>query len=1122
MIKRSVISFVFIICILYSKAQPGCPQIDAGNNVTLPCTQSCTTLNATLFQAGATTSYTVTSIPYAPPFPFTGGTQIFINIDDRWSNVINLPFSFCFYGNLYNQIVIGTNGLLTFDVSWANNFCQWRYNAPIPTPGPPPAGIYNNSINGAYHDIDPSVGVISFLPPFITYPANINYAVLGTAPCRTFVVNFSTVPHYQCNNLITTQQIVLYETTNVIEVYIQNKPTCSTWNNGNAVIGLQNADGTQGIAAPGRNTGPWTASNEAWRFTPNGPPIWSVTWYDNQNNVVGNTPSISVCPSATTTYRAEALYTPCSGGTPVRVTDSVTVTVTGLQVNIDSSRNVSCFGGSNGYARATFSNATGSVSYGWSNGSSSLAINNLTAGTYVFSATDADNCTRRDTVIIAQPQPLVVNVPDSTISNCSGTGTASFTATPSGGTSPYNYLWNTTPPQNTQTINNVISGTYTVTVTDANGCTATDSGTLTVQQVNNLTISLQNQTNVSCYGYSDGSLTVAAGNGAPPYSYTWSTNPPQNTATATNLAHGNYTVSVSDASGCTNTASYIITQPAPFTAVIDSYRNISCYGANDGYARVAVNGGVLPVNIVWNTNPPQNSVSVNNLTAGVYVVTATDQNNCISADTINIIEPTELILDITAFEDVSCYGRNDGSATATVTGGAPPYTIVWNTTPPQNTLTASNMQAGFYTVMVTDNHGCSRSDTATIHEPQAIILNVLHTTDVSCFGFNDGSATIAASGGTAPYNYEWNSDPPQYTATASNLYAGNYQVTVTDNDGCTTVTPVTINQPSQLLLSITSKNDITCYGYNDGSATVMATGGTPPYSFQWQSGLQGNANVSQLTAGSYEVTVSDSNGCTSSLTIDITEPSPLLAYLTATDISCYGYNDGTISINATGGTPGYDYLWSMNNNFSNAMANNLPAGNYTITITDQNGCDTILSASIAEPLPILISLPDSFTMQHGDTLSLTNSYSGGVGNISFTWWPVAGLSCSDCQIPDAFPPYTTGYVFSVTDEAGCTASASTVVAVLIDKTIYIPNAFSPNEDRINDYFFVQVQDVTEYELKIFNRWGELVFMSNNPKQGWDGTYKGKPLPPSVFVYQVRMTFPDGEKKSMKGSLVLIR
>ena len=264
--KRLLVALIFIAPQLLFAQAPGCPNIQVDDE-TVSCNTPCVDLVATFLQTGQTTSYGVSSIPYAPPYPFTGGTPAFIGIDDTFSVVIYIPFDFCFYGNTYNQLVIGANGLISFDVSLANNTCTWGYSSPIPS-SPTLTGPYQNSINGAYLDIDPAVG------------GDINYATLGTAPCRTFVVNFNNVPSFSCNNLLVTQQIVIYETTNAIEVYIEDKPTCIAWNSGNAVIGIQNIGATQGICPPNRNTGPWTATNEAWRFTPNGTPNYVVEWFD--------------------------------------------------------------------------------------------------------------------------------------------------------------------------------------------------------------------------------------------------------------------------------------------------------------------------------------------------------------------------------------------------------------------------------------------------------------------------------------------------------------------------------------------------------------------------------------------------------------------------------------------------------------------------------------------------------------------------------------------------------------------------------------------------------------------------------------------------------------------------
>ena len=313
--KHALLSVLFSFMasgILYAQG-PGCPNINAGNDQTLACGVNCTTLNATAFQTGATSSYTVSAIPYNPPAPTSAWVNSFVNVDDIWSGIINLPFNFCFYGTSYNRLVIGANGVISFNTGYANQFCPWNFNAAIPSPVLP-----LNAIFGAYHDIDPSVC------------GNIRYAISGTAPCRTFMFDFNQVCHYNCNNLRTTQRIVLYEVSNAIEVYIGNKPVCAGWNGGRAVIGIQNSGGDIGMVAPGRQTGAWAAANEGWRFTPSGAPNYSINWYSSGiPGVIGTGPSVNVCPTNQfTTYSAVLTYTNCDNST-VTVTDYVNVSLTG-------------------------------------------------------------------------------------------------------------------------------------------------------------------------------------------------------------------------------------------------------------------------------------------------------------------------------------------------------------------------------------------------------------------------------------------------------------------------------------------------------------------------------------------------------------------------------------------------------------------------------------------------------------------------------------------------------------------------------------------------------------------------------------------------------------------------
>lgn len=306
----------------YDASDSGCPDIDCGIDIVVPaCTTPCTPVPVAceFFDAGETTSYSVCGIDYNPPYSFYTGTPFSINTDDVWSGSIALPFDFCFYGVNYSEVNVGSNNCLTFDTYLAGDYCPFPFTDNCPSPNLP-----LNSIFGPYHDIDPSVC------------GTPTYAILGSAPCRAFVVNYPEICHFSCNSIMSTTQIVLYETTNVIEVYIQDKPTCPGWNNGNAVVGIQNATGLVGITPSTRQTGPWTASNEGWRFTPTGTSIVSINWFDQSDGSwVGSGSSIDVCPEEDVqTFVAEATYTKCDG-TTISVWDDVVVTCAMIMLPVE-------------------------------------------------------------------------------------------------------------------------------------------------------------------------------------------------------------------------------------------------------------------------------------------------------------------------------------------------------------------------------------------------------------------------------------------------------------------------------------------------------------------------------------------------------------------------------------------------------------------------------------------------------------------------------------------------------------------------------------------------------------------------------------------------------------------
>ena len=285
-----------------------CLEFDVNDIPVAACPGDCVTPDLSFTEIKATDTYTVSSIDFLPPAPFSEGDPIIVGYDDIWSEPLDLPFPFCFFGESYSQITVGANGVVSFNMDLASpvgydiftaSFCDWQFDQTLPNTFEVP---YHNSINGAYHDIDPFLG------------GNVRMAVVGEAPCRKVVVNYEAVPHYApwfapwCADLITNQQIVLHESTNIIEIYLGDKPTCFDWNLGNAVVGIQNANGTLAYTPPGRNTGNWSATNEAWMFLPDGAPLHSVEWTDALGNVISTGAAGEICPEEDTNATATLTY----------------------------------------------------------------------------------------------------------------------------------------------------------------------------------------------------------------------------------------------------------------------------------------------------------------------------------------------------------------------------------------------------------------------------------------------------------------------------------------------------------------------------------------------------------------------------------------------------------------------------------------------------------------------------------------------------------------------------------------------------------------------------------------------------------------------------------------------
>lgn len=663
-------------------------------------------------------------------------------------------------------------------------------------------------------------------------------------------------------------------------------------------------------------------------------------------NGSGGTGNYSYSPSQCLSNLASGTYT-------ITITDlgnnntynvvATVGTISGPSASISSTTSVSCAGGSNGTATVSASGGTPGYSYSWSAGNQTTATaTGLVANTtYTVQVTDANGCTYTRTTSVTQPSALTVSTTNTSVT-CNGLNNGTGSASPIGGTPGYTYSWSA-GNQTTSTATGLVPATtYTVKVTDAKGCTSTS--TVQVSQPTSL-IGNASSNNITCFGLSNGTSTASASGGTAGYTYSWST-AGQTTATATGLvANVTYTVTISDANGCSTTATVNLTQPSALDLSINT-TNTSCFGLNDGTATVNATGGVANYSYSWSAASQTSATATGLFANTTYTVQVTDANNCTATKTVIATEPGAVSL-VANTTPVTCIGNgSDGTATVTTSGGTPSYTYTWSATA-QTTATVSDLSVGTYTVIVNDANNCSATTTVNVTVLSGPTLTITSTDSALCKGSSTGSASVSVTGGgTSPYAYSWSTPSGATTSTVTGLAAGTYTVEVSDSAQCKTQTTVVIYEPLQMILVVSSVDSLQCNGSNT-SATVTASGGTPGFSYLWSNG-QTASLASGLTADTYTIVVTDENSCKDSSTFTIHEPPLLVASVTAfTDVSCYEGNNGSVIASVNGGTPGYNYSWS--NGSTTSALNNLTAGSYTLHANDKYGCTDTAVVTIQQP-----------------------------------------------------------------------------------------------------------------------------------------------------------------------------
>jgi hypothetical protein len=604
----------------------------------------------------------------------------------------------------------------------------------------------------------------------------------------------------------------------------------------------------------------------------------------------------------------------------------------------------------------------------------------------------------------------------------------------------FSYLWSN--GATTEDAAGLAAGTYTMTVTDGNGCVYY-TPSIPVTQPAALALGAASTTNVSCAGGNNGAQNITVTGGTLPYTYAWSNG--ATTRNLTGLTAGTYNGIATDANGCTIAyGPYTVTAPAPLAVAVDAATGATCNGGTDASLTITVSGGTAPYSFNWSNGATTEDLAA--VAAGAYTGTITDTRGCVLvAGPVTLTQPTAIAATVDATANVLCAGGTDGLISISVAGGTAPYTYTWSNGSTDEDLTG--LGAGAYTGTITDAAGCTLvAGPVTITEPAGLGIGATFA-DVSCFGDSTGVINIAVSGGTAPYTYNWSNGSTDEDL--SGVPAGSYSGTITDANGCQLVAgPVTIAEPAAAVAVMvdTIVQIAGCAGDATGEISITVSGGTAPYTFNWSNGST-DEDLMMLAAGAYTGTITDANGCVLVAgPVTITEPTAVaVTAAVVTDVACFGDASGGIDISVAGGTAPYSFNWSNGATTEDLSA--VAAGDYTGSITDSNGC--LLVAG-----PVTVAQPAAALAIGGVTLtpiSCNGANDGGVdvvivgGTTPYTYlWSNGSTDASISGLGAGI------YSGTVTDANGCTLVGGPAPISQPDALTATATATQPSAAGVND------------------------------------------------------------------------
>ncbi|MEL7120466.1 MAG: OmpA family protein [Bacteroidota bacterium] len=672
-----------------------------------------------------------------------------------------------------------------------------------------------------------------------------------------------------------------------------------------------------------------------------------------------------------------------SGKHSVTVTDAngcstvaeldVPATAAPLAVDIAETKNIKCVGGTDGALNANVSGGTPPFQYEWSNQGSTQLIEGLAQGNYQVTITDAKGMSVNASYALNQPEVIKANaLPTSPASTGNADGQAEVSA--SGGTGSYTYTWDN--GEKASKAIQLAPGKHSVTITDANGCEAIASVEIT-ENILPLTVAIEQTQNIKCAGDNSAALQVKYSGGKGPFNISWNNGGTENEIA--NLPQGDYSVTLTDGTGATSSASIRVEEPGPLTATALATSPASTDN-EDGEAEVKASGGTGQYSVKWDNR--ETTVKAVKLAPGTRSVTITDANNC---SVVASVEITENILPLAAnieqVDEIRCANEATASLQASVSGGKGPFQFSWSNN--QSTQQIKGLATGSYSLTITDAVGGTTTASFTVNQPKPLVAQALATSPASTDN-QDGEAEVTVSGGTGQFSIKW--DNEETTVKATGLAPGIHQVTVTDENQCQTVAEVTITENVlPLAANIEILKELSCYGADDASMKVNYSGGKGPFKFAWSNSSTSD-QLNNLSANTYTVTITDAVGGTITASVEITNPAQLEAVTQVLQPASTDNEDGQAEVTISGAQGRYAVKWD--NGETAVKAIQLAPGVHKVTVTDANQCETEAEVTITEnvlPLAADIEILQEVSCFEAEDASLKVNYSGGKGPFTFSW-----------------------------------------------------------------------------------------------------------------------------------------